>query len=62
MITYKPEISEYNSDKIIDMKLLYVAMTRALHSLIILHDGELTAPLQNKLVIKNKDYARNKVR
>lgn len=53
---------KYNSDKIIDMKLLYVAMTRALHSLIILHDGELTAPLQNKLVIKNKDYARNKVR
>lgn len=42
----------YNSSKIIDMKLLYVAMTRPLHELKVLYNGEITFPLRNKL---NKD-------
>lgn len=36
---------KYNSNKSIDMKLLYVSMTRPLHELTILHEGEITKPL-----------------
>ena len=36
---------EYNSHKIIDMKLLYVAMTRPLHELTILYKNDITKPL-----------------
>lgn len=36
---------EYSSENENDMKLLYVAMTRALHNLDILYQGELTKPL-----------------
>ena len=36
---------KYNKNSIIDMKLLYVAMTRALHRLNILYTDELTYPL-----------------
>lgn len=36
---------EYNSNKIIDMKLLYVAMTRPLHELTILYKNNITKPL-----------------
>lgn len=36
---------EYNSNKIIDMKLLYVAMTRPLHELTILYKNDITKPL-----------------
>ena len=40
--------SIYNSEKTIDMKLLYVAMTRPLHELNILYSDELSFPLQNE--------------
>lgn len=36
---------KYSSQNTNDMKLLYVAMTRALHNLDILYEGELTKPL-----------------
>jgi len=39
----------YNSSKVIDMKLLYVAMTRPLHELKVLYSGELVRPLQKEL-------------
>ena len=38
---------EYRSDKDIDMKLLYVSMTRPLHELNILYRNNLVKPLQN---------------
>ena len=47
--------SKYSSEKSIDMKLLYVAMTRALHELNVLHSNELTKPLNkpnNKILRK----------
>ena len=44
----------YSSDKNLDMKLLYVAITRALHELDIVYSGILTKPLENHLK-KNKD-------
>lgn len=40
---------KYNSNKTIDMKLLYVAMTRALHELNVLYSNHIVKPLQ-KLV------------
>lgn len=36
---------EYDSNKMIDMKLLYVAMTRPLHELTILYKNDITKPL-----------------
>lgn len=39
----------YSSDKTIDMKLLYVAMTRSLHELNILYSDELVKPLRKEL-------------
>ena len=42
----------YSSENNLDMKLLYVATTRALHELDIAYTGELTKPLQPLL---NKD-------
>jgi len=42
----------YNSTKGIDMKLLYVAMTRPLHELKVLYNGELVKPLQKELIKK----------
>ena len=39
----------YSSDNSLDMKLLYVAVTRALHELDIVHSGNLTKPLENHL-------------
>lgn len=39
----------YDSSKKIDMKILYVAMTRSLHELNILYNNELVIPLQNDL-------------
>lgn len=44
----------YSSASSLDMKLLYVAITRALHELDIVYSGELTKPLQESL-IKNKE-------
>ena len=37
----------YSSDSQLDMKLLYVAITRALHELDIVYSGTLTEPLKN---------------
>lgn len=39
----------YNSEKIIDMKLLYVAMTRPLHELNVLYDGNISKPLISEI-------------
>ena len=47
----------YNSVNPLDMKLLYVAMTRALHELDITYSKELTKPLQ-QLLDKNKQYIK----
>ena len=48
----------YSSDSSLDMKLLYVAVTRALHELDVLYSGELTEPLKkhksNKQLVKAK--------
>ena len=43
----------YSSENLIDMKLLYVAMTRALHSLNILYTDQLTRPLSNNMSKEN---------
>ena len=48
---------KYNSEKIIDMKLLYVAMTRALHELKIAYSGEINKALTEE-VIKSKERNR----
>ena len=50
---------KYNSNKSIDMKLLYVSMTRPLHELTILHEGEITKPLtmdSKKIYKSNKSF------
>lgn len=52
----------YNSENISDMKLLYVAMTRALHELTILYQGELTKPLKNELNANEKQEIKIKTR
>jgi len=44
----------YSSDNNLDMKLLYVAITRALHELDMVYLGELTKPLQNLLRKRKK--------
>lgn len=41
--------SIYSSSNILDMKLLYVAITRALHELDIVYTGEVSKPLENHL-------------
>lgn len=43
----------YSSNSSLDMKLLYVALTRALHELEVIYSGEITKPLSN-YVKKNK--------
>ena len=50
----------YDSKNIRDMKLLYVAMTRALHELTILYNNKLTVPLRNDE--NEKQNTRIKVR
>lgn len=44
----------YSSTSSLDMKLLYVASTRALHELDIIYSGKLTKPLQKFLTKENK--------
>ncbi len=44
----------YSSNSSLDMKLLYVAITRALHELDIIYSGEITKPLQKFLTTKHK--------
>ena len=41
--------NEYNSSKAINMKLLYVAMTRPLHELNILYNNNIVKPLQQEV-------------
>lgn len=45
----------YSSKNTLDMKLLYVAITRALHKLEIVYSGTLTKPLENHIK-KNKEH------
>ena len=45
VIIYDANDKKYNNESVIDMKLLYVAITRALHELNINYSGELTKPL-----------------
>ena len=49
VIIYDANDKKYNNESVIDMKLLYVAITRALHELNINYSGELTKPL-NRMV------------
>lgn len=49
----------YSSDSNLDMKLLYVAITRALHEIDIVYNGELTSPL--KPFLKKKDSSEKKL-
>lgn len=44
----------YSSSSNMDMKLLYVAVTRALHELDIVYSGNITKPLEEKAKIKVK--------
>jgi len=44
----------YNSSNSLDMKLLYVAITRALHELDIVYSGTLSKPLETLLDKKNE--------
>ncbi len=53
VIINNPNENIYSSDSNLDMKLLYVAITRALHELDIVYSGKLTRPLENHLK-KNK--------
>jgi len=46
--------NRYDSSKVIDMKLLYVSMTRPLHELKVLYNGELSKPLQKEITKKIK--------
>lgn len=46
--------SVYSSNSSLDMKLLYVASTRALHELDVIYSGKLTKPLQKFLVKENE--------
>lgn len=47
VLVYNVDESTYSSDNNVDMKLLYVAMTRALHILDILYQNKITKPLIN---------------
>lgn len=47
VVIYDASEETYSSKNETEMKLIYVAMTRALHELDILHQGELTTPLKN---------------
>ena len=49
------DVSEfiYNSDKSLDMKMLYVALTRALHEMDVIYSKDITKPLE-KILTKTK--------
>lgn len=51
----------YNSDNDLDMKLLYVALTRALHEVDVVYDKELTKPLQ-VAAYKEENHVKQKVK
>ena len=50
--------NKYNSNKLIDMKLLYVAMTRALHELKVLYKNEVSVPLKSEIGNKTQSKIR----
>lgn len=50
----------YSSSNQLDMKLLYVAVTRALHELDIVYTGEVSKPLENHLKKKSKAINKKK--
>ena len=50
----------YSSSNPLDMKLLYVAVTRALHELDIVYTGEVSKPLENHLKNIQKQLIRKK--
>ena len=50
----------YSSENNLDMKLLYVAITRALHELDIVYSGTLTKPLEKHLKKKGKQRSLTK--
>lgn len=58
VIVYDANSNIYNMDSVIDMKLLYVAITRALHDLHINYSKELTEPLNNMLLDRNKNIKK----
>lgn len=41
---------KYSSDEVIDMKLLYVSMTRPLHELKVLYNGNIVEPLKKEIL------------
>lgn len=47
VLIYNADENVYSSKDIIDMKLLYVAMTRALHILDVVYQDKVTKPLLN---------------
>lgn len=49
VIINNPNENTYSSSNSLDMKLLYVAITRALHELDIVYTGEVSKPLENYL-------------
>jgi len=51
----------YCSTSSLDMKLLYVAITRALHELDIIYSGELTLPLKNYFEFKMSKEVKKRV-
>lgn len=51
----------YNSSNNLDMKLLYVAITRALHELDIVYSKELTKPLENHLKKTNNGILKKEL-
>lgn len=48
----------YPSNSSLDMKLLYVAITRALHELDIIYTGKLTKPLNDAFEKSNLKYLK----
>ena len=58
----KEQEKQYDSNRIIDMKLLYVAMTRALHDLTVLYNWDITLPLREEVKTKESNDNRKKAR
>ena len=59
VIINNPNEEIYSSDNNLDMKLLYVALTRALHELDIVYSGNITYPLERHIGRKlTKSYTK----
>lgn len=59
VIIYNANTKNYNSNSEIDMKLLYVAITRALHELNINYNNQLTEPLE---IMVKENAKQNKIK